>query len=210
MQQPRDYDTFYAIIIVLSVIVIYNFVPSLNYDSAGGTLDFNTVSPDLKITSDRTFAIRVSMRQPYPSHPARFDDIPQALTTECVSTGRYSWLVETQGHWDIGVAYKNISRKGTYRVRIGTNKESWSIRHDKTGRLFAFHDNLRAKIPKSLNSNMIQRIAVIVDFEGGVVSFAKKGRGLENLYAFKATFSQPVCLGLGLYSVNPQSTVTIV
>lgn len=56
---------------------------------------------------------------------------------------------------------------------------------------------------------MIQIIAVTVDFERGTISFAEKGRRLENLYGFKASFNQPVCVGLGLYSVEPQSTVSI-
>ncbi|XP_063075923.1 E3 ubiquitin-protein ligase TRIM15-like [Engraulis encrasicolus] len=213
VDSPKDNSTFHAILIVLAIIAMYNFVGSLNLRSgpSGGTLNISTVSPVLKVTSDRTFAIRMSMDQRYPSHPARFDDVPQALSAECPSSGRHSWLVEVQGHWDIGVAYKNISRKGSHGVRLGTNRESWSIRHEKsTGRLVALHDNIRTKIKRTIESDMIQRIVIAVDFDLGVITFAKRGQKLQNLYAFKATLSQPVCLGIGLYSVDPQSTVTIV
>ncbi|XP_062371614.1 stonustoxin subunit alpha-like [Sardina pilchardus] len=188
-------------------IIYYLFPPALALECS---LDMHTVNPLMKVTSDHTFAVRVSSDQHYPSHPSRFDDIPQALTTECVSTGKHSWLVEVQGHWDIGMAYKNISRKGTYGVRLGTNKESWSIRHNKMGHVLALHNNERRKIETSLDISMIQKIAVTVDFERGTISFARKGIRLESLYGFKASFDQPVCLGFGLYSLTPQSTASIV
>lgn len=170
----------------------------------------DTVSPLLKVTSDHTFAVRVSSAQHHPPHPSRFDDVPQALTTECISSGKHSWLVEAQGHWDIGLAYKNISRKGTYSVRLGTNEESWGIRHDKMGHVLALHNNERRRIETSFDNSMVHKIAVTVDFEKGAISFARKGIRLESLYGFKASFNQPVCLGFGLYSLKPQSTASII
>ncbi|XP_031415742.1 E3 ubiquitin-protein ligase TRIM7-like [Clupea harengus] len=51
-QEPRDYSTFYAIIITLGLIFIYIFAPPSNSAAVGITLDMDTVNPLLKVNND--------------------------------------------------------------------------------------------------------------------------------------------------------------
>lgn len=168
----------------------------------------DTVNPFLKVNR-HTYAVRFLDDQNYPYHPSRFSDIPQALTTECITTGKHKWFVRVRGYWDLGLAYKTIRRKGSYGVRLGSNAESWAIQHKRGGQIHALHNNKEVVVQTYIDSITIQTIEVAVDFERGTISFAKRGVFWQSLYDFKTSFTQPVCLGFGLYSVAPPSSISI-
>ncbi|XP_062408697.1 E3 ubiquitin/ISG15 ligase TRIM25-like [Sardina pilchardus] len=171
-------------------------------------LDLDSASPFLTVSGDRQSAIRVSSKRPYSSHPSRFYSAPQVLTTNCVHFGSNYWLVDVQGYWDIGVAYPSIGRKGK-GTSLGNNAVSWSLSH-KMGNLAAYHNNNKITVQRLLENPDYQRIAVFVDFDIGLIHFAEVGNKLNNLYTFEAQLTRSVCLAVGLYSVDPPSSMSII
>ncbi|XP_024246983.1 E3 ubiquitin/ISG15 ligase TRIM25 isoform X2 [Oncorhynchus tshawytscha] len=171
------------------------------------TLDVDSASPFLKVSLDLQSVERVKDKLSLPSHPSRFDKAPQVLTTQCYSSGRHYWEVEAKGYWDIAVSYQSIKRKGTDGPVFGLNKESWSITHNAKGNLFAYHNKMKREIANSLKGN---RVTVVVDFAKGTITFSEVNINLTKLHQFNAQLSQPVCLGFGLYRVDPPSRVAII
>lgn len=160
------------------------------------------------LTEDHKSAVRLSRRLSYSSHHSRFYSAPQVMTTNCVYSGSNLWMVDLQGYWDVGVAYPSISRSGKSSA-LGINSVSWSLSH-KLGVLSAYHNKKKIKVQMSPGNQDIQRIAVYVDFDDGVILFAEVGHKFNFLYAFEAVLTQPVCLAVGLYSVDPPSSVSII
>ena len=175
-------------------------VLTLNIDSASAYL---RVSPDLQSVE------RVKTKLPHPSHPARFEEVPQVLSSQCVSSGRHVWEVEAEGYWDIAVSYTSIQRKGKGKdgAAFGVNAKSWSLMRNDIGQLFAYHNNSKKILNKILNHN---KVAVVVDFGKDIISFLEVGATNNQLHEFKAQLTEPVCLGIGLYRVDPQSRVSII
>uniref|UniRef100_A0A4W5RV25 Uncharacterized protein n=1 Tax=Hucho hucho TaxID=62062 RepID=A0A4W5RV25_9TELE len=171
------------------------------------TLDVDSASPFLKVSLDLQSVERVEDKLSLPSHPSRFDKAPQVLTTQCYSSGRHYWEVEAMGYWDIAVSYQSIKRKGTEGPVFGLNKESWSITQNAKGNLFAYHNKMKREIAKSLKGN---RVTVVVDFGKGTITFSEVNVNLTKLHQFNAQLSQPVCLGFGLYRIDPPSRVAII
>ncbi|XP_062338077.1 nuclear factor 7, ovary-like [Osmerus eperlanus] len=175
-------------------------VLSLNIDSASAYLK---VSPDLQSVE------RVKTKLPHSSHPARFEKVPQVLSSQCVSSGRHVWVVEAEGYWDIAVSYTSIQRKrkGKDGAAFGVNAKSWSLMRNDIGQLFAYHNNSKKILNKTLNHN---KVAVVVDFGKDIISFLEVGATNNQLHEFKAQLTEPVCLGIGLYRVDPHSRVSII
>ncbi|XP_010887762.2 E3 ubiquitin/ISG15 ligase TRIM25-like [Esox lucius] len=171
------------------------------------TLDVDSASPFLMVSPDLQSVERLGKKQTLHDHPSRFNKVPQVLTTQCHSSGRHYWEVEVEGYWDIAVSYKSIRRKGTEGPAFGLNKESWSITHNDKGNLFAYHNKIKRELARSLKGN---RVAVMVDFENGTITFFEVDLKNTKLHQFNAELSQPVCLGFGLYKVDPPSRVTII
>ncbi|KAL0966319.1 hypothetical protein UPYG_G00293840 [Umbra pygmaea] len=180
--------------------------------NAGGTihapaLDVDSASPFLRLSPDLRSVERLGTKQSLPSHPSRFDKVPQVLTTQCYSSGRHHWEVDVEGYWDVAVSYQSIKRKGTEGLGFGLNKESWSITHNIKGDLFAYHNKIKRELAHSLKGS---RVAVVVDFEKGTITFSEVEIKHMQLHQFRAELSQPVCLGFGLYRGEPLSRATII
>ncbi|XP_028283542.1 E3 ubiquitin-protein ligase TRIM58-like isoform X2 [Parambassis ranga] len=167
-------------------------------------LDMDTVNHFLRVSSDLTTVKRVGTRLNYPHTNNRFDEAPQVLSTQCFSSGTHIWEVEAEGQWDIAVSYKSIPRKSKDSSVFGNNVESWSLKHDGKGTLSVHHNKGQTAVSESLQSRWI---AVMVSFEEGSIAFNST---TAQLHKFKATLIQPVCLGLGVYVVNPPSSASIV
>lgn len=56
------------------------------------------------------------------------------------------------------------------------------------------------------------RVAVAVDYSAGTITFSEVGpaNSLTHLHTFCTVFSQPLCLGFGLYKAELNSRVVIV
>ncbi|KAE8291320.1 RING finger protein nhl-1 [Larimichthys crocea] len=170
-------------------------------------LDLDTASPFLGVSTDLQTAERVKTKMGYPSSKSRFTEAPQVLSARCFSTGTHIWEVEAEGYWDIAVAYKSIQRKSKYNSTFGMNAQSWSLTHNGKGKLFAYHNGVKSVLSETLKSS---RIAVMVNFEKGNITFSAVEPTISQLHEFKAELTQPLCLGLGLYRVDPPSTASIV
>lgn len=171
------------------------------------TLDLDTVNHILGVSADLRTAERVKAKLDYPSTSSRFDEAPQVLSTRCFSSGVHVWEVEAEGHWDIAVSYKSIQRKCKESCAFGNNTESWSLVHKGKGNLFAYHNKIETVLSGTLPSS---RIAVVVNFEEGTISFGAVDSTVTQLHQFKAELTQPVCLGLGLHHVDPPSRASVV
>lgn len=170
-------------------------------------LDLDTASPFLGVSVDLQTVERLKTKVSYPSSKSRFEEAPQVLSAQCFSTGTHVWEVEAEGYWDIAVSYKSIQRKSKYSSAFGNNALSWSLMHNSKGKLFAYHNGRKTVLSETLQSG---RIAVMVDFEKGNITFSSVESTITQLHKFKAELMQPVCLGLGLYRVDPPSRASIV
>ncbi len=170
-------------------------------------LDPDTASPFLGVSADLQTVERVKTKLDYPNSNSRFDKAPQVLSTRCFSSGTHIWVVEAEGYWDIAVSYKSILRKRKYSSAFGNNAESWSLTHNGKGTLFAYHNKRKTVVPGTLQS---RRIAVAVNFKKGDIIFSAVESTITQLHEFKAKLTQPVCLGLGLYRVDPPSRASVV
>ncbi|XP_042353614.1 E3 ubiquitin-protein ligase Midline-1-like [Plectropomus leopardus] len=186
---------------------VKNYIPAETEDQGPLMLDLDTVSPFLGVSADLQTAERMKTKLAYPKSNSRFEEAPQVLSAWCFSSGTHVWEVEAEGYWDIAVSYKSIQRKSTDISAFGNNTESWSLTHNGKGELFANHNRTRTVLSGLLQSS---RIAVMVNFEEGNITFSTVEFTVTQLHEFKAKLTQPVCLGLGLYSVDPPSRASIV
>ncbi|XP_063058200.1 tripartite motif-containing protein 14-like [Engraulis encrasicolus] len=167
------------------------------------TLNKYTANPFLHVSDDLLTVRRLKNPQYYPPHPLRFTEDPQVLSTQCASHGRHYWELEAEGSWDIAVTYETIT---TTLSAFGTDAQSWSLRHDSKGRLFAYHTGERQRIHKSLTHNTI---GVVVDFYEGEIIFKEMGTTYNHLHTFEVDLNQPVCLGLGLFRPDLNTTISV-
>ncbi|XP_040910476.1 E3 ubiquitin-protein ligase TRIM11 [Toxotes jaculatrix] len=173
------------------------------------TLDTNTAHPLLSIADDLRSATRVKNRLPCAAHPERFDHWPQVLTVQTFSSGTHYWELEAVGFWDIGVCYRSIGRKGKDANAFGNNKVSWSLTQQHDRKLAAWHNRRKTRLTHQMTSN---RVAVALDYGAGTITFSEVGPSgnLTHLHSFSTTFTQPVCLGFGLYKAELNSRISIV
>lgn len=79
--------------------------------------------------------------------------------------------------------------------------------HDK--KLAAWHNRRKTRLTYQMTGN---RVAVAVDYSSGTITYSEVGpsNNLIHLHTFSTTFTQPVCLGFGLYKAELNSRITIV
>ncbi|XP_066579059.1 tripartite motif-containing protein 14 [Amia ocellicauda] len=182
----------------------------LSADQDGGplTLDMNTAHPQLKISEELLSAERVKDKQPYPDHPDRFEYWSQVLSCQSFSSGTHHWEMEVEGVWRVGISYKSIKRRGKERSAVlGCNSVSRSILQTDKKELLVWHNDNQTVLPVTRSPS---RVAVSLDYSAGSVSFYEAGDTLTHLHTFSTTFTQPVCLGFGVYNTDPHSRVAIV
>ncbi|MBN3317876.1 TRI16 protein, partial [Atractosteus spatula] len=165
-----------------SLRVLYGMVPSLNPDTA---------YPKLALADGNRGLSYCEEPQPYPPSTARFSNFPQVLGAEPREGGRAYWEVEIHGdgRWKVGVCDARIGRKGTEDTcRLGYNAHSWCL-YGERGRLEALHN----KVAFPLDARPPQRVGVLLDFEGGLLSFYSVAEGsLILLHSFQEKFTQPL------------------
>ncbi|XP_029308537.1 E3 ubiquitin-protein ligase TRIM11 [Cottoperca gobio] len=173
------------------------------------TVDTNTAHPLLSISDDLRSVTRVKNRLPYTAHPERFDHWPQVLAAQTFTSGTHYWELEAEGFWDIGVCYRSIGRKGKEGNAFGNNKVSWSLTQQHDRKLAAWHNRRKTRLTYQMTGN---RVAVTVDYSAGTITFSEVGpsNNLAHLHTFSTSFTQPVCLGFGLYKAELNSHITIV
>ncbi|XP_012723904.2 E3 ubiquitin-protein ligase TRIM11 [Fundulus heteroclitus] len=173
------------------------------------TLDTNSAHPLLSISDNLRSVTRVKSRLPCAAHPERFDHWPQVLTVQTFSSGTHYWELEAEGFWDVAVCYRSIGRKGKEGNAFGNNKVSWSLTQQHDRKLSAWHNRRKTRLTHQMVGN---RVAVAVDYSSGTITFSEVGpsNNLVHLHTFSTSFTQPVCLGFGLYKAELKSRISIV
>ncbi|XP_044062924.1 tripartite motif-containing protein 16-like [Siniperca chuatsi] len=159
------------------------------------TLDPNTAHTLLLLSEGNRKATTTSQQQSYSSHPDRFTACCQVLSRESL-TGRCYWEVEWRGGGvDVAVAYKNISRAGSWNeCGFGFNDKSWSL-HCDTKRYAFYYSSVKTPVSGPQSS----RVGVYLDHSAGILSFYSISETMTLLHRVQTTFTQPLYAGLRLY-----------
>ncbi|XP_028254685.1 NLR family CARD domain-containing protein 3-like [Parambassis ranga] len=171
------------------------------------TLDPNTANRKLFLSDDNKKVTEVTEEQPYPHHPERFHHWTQVLCREGL-TGRCYWEMDWKGWANIGVAYREIKRKGLDDdCWFGQNGKSWSLLCCNSN-YTACHKNRRTVIPNPY-SNDSGRAAVYLDCPAGTLSFYRVSSDtLIHLHTFHSTFTKPLYPAFG-FELNCESSVSL-
>uniref|UniRef100_A0A8C3AK55 Tripartite motif-containing protein 16-like n=1 Tax=Cyclopterus lumpus TaxID=8103 RepID=A0A8C3AK55_CYCLU len=158
------------------------------------TLDPNTVHTHVLLSEGNRKATLVKKTQLYHWHPDRFLERWQVLSKEGL-TGRCYWEVKRSGvEVLIAVAYKDISRSGTFDTCVfGNNSKSWGLASYKNGYQFK-HSNIRTPVSGPQSS----RLGVYLDHGAGILSFYSVSETMTLLHRVQTTFTQPLHVGFWL------------
>ncbi|XP_064819297.1 uncharacterized protein LOC135537013 [Oncorhynchus masou masou] len=169
------------------------------------TLDPNTANPHLILSEGNRKVTRVVEDQHYEDHPDRFDCLYQVLCRECLSGGRYYWVVEMDGTGAvIGVVYRGMKRKGRgVDSDIGGNKKSWCLFCSRSGYCF-YHPGVCSR---SIPGPVSNRVGVYLDWPAGTLSFysVSSSGTLTHLHTEHTTFTEPLYPGFGVSSSSVTS-----
>uniref|UniRef100_A0AAQ5Y2V4 E3 ubiquitin/ISG15 ligase TRIM25-like n=1 Tax=Amphiprion ocellaris TaxID=80972 RepID=A0AAQ5Y2V4_AMPOC len=170
------------------------------------TMDPNTVYRHVQLSDGGHKATMKAENLNPHDHPERFQFWRQVLCSEPLAGSPYYWEVEWTGQKvTIGVAYKDIERKGSDdKSRLGHNALSWSLYWSGTGFSF-WHDNKE----KLLGSPKSRRIGVYLDQHAGILAFYSIANNQASLiHRHKEEFSGPLYPGFRFWA-GVGNTVTI-
>ncbi|XP_030259880.1 tripartite motif-containing protein 16-like [Sparus aurata] len=156
------------------------------------TMDPNTAHTQLLLSKGNRIATVTSKPQPDSSHPDRFTECYQVLSTESL-TGRCYWEVKwREGGGYVAVAYKNISRAESWNeCAFGCNAKSWALFWDNAGYTF-LHNNVQTPVSGRLSC----RVGVYLDHSAGILSFYSVSETMTLLHRVQTTFTQPLYAGV--------------
>ncbi|XP_031133312.1 tripartite motif-containing protein 16-like protein [Sander lucioperca] len=161
-------------------------------------MDPNTASTKMVLSEENRKATSVQDEQSYPSHPDRFMDRSQVLSSKGLTSGRCYWEVEWSGLGvTVAVAYKGIVRTGEESI-FGNNDKSWALEcvAKGTDNYINFKHNSK-KI--HISGPQFSRVGVYVDYKAGILSFYSVSETITLLHKEQTTFTQPLYAGLGVY-----------
>ncbi|XP_030609065.1 tripartite motif-containing protein 16-like [Archocentrus centrarchus] len=158
------------------------------------TLDPNTANRYLLLSEGNRKVTLMEQQQFYSHHSDRFTGCYQVLSRESL-TGRCYWEVEWRGGGVcVAVAYKNISRAGSFNeCFFGNNDNSWALRCDTNS--YTFWHN---KVQTVLSGPRSSRVGVYLDHRAGILSFYSVSETMTLLHRVQTTFTQPLYAGLWL------------
>ncbi|XP_045906830.1 tripartite motif-containing protein 16-like [Micropterus dolomieu] len=159
------------------------------------TLDPNTAHTRLLLSEGNRKATLMRKNQSYSNHPDRFASCWQVLSRESL-TGRCYWEVEWRGRGvHVAVAYKNISRAGSWRkCDFGFNDKSWALDCEKDSYTFLYNN-----VQTPFSGPRSSRVGVYLDHSAGILSFYSISETMTLLHRVQTTFTQPLYAGLWLY-----------
>ncbi|XP_060905473.1 NACHT, LRR and PYD domains-containing protein 3-like [Labrus mixtus] len=166
------------------------FKPGLRKYVCELTIDLKTAHKRLVVSDEDRKVSQARKEQPYPDHSDRFDYWPQVLCKEGLRNRCY-WEVEWEGKWiGIGVAYKNMKRKGQDNDCVmGYNRKSWSLHCSSKGyRAYHNFESIVVGVPLA----GCRGLAVYLDWKAGMLSFYRvsSGRSLTHLHTFSTEFTE--------------------
>ncbi|CAN0113309.1 unnamed protein product [Lampetra fluviatilis] len=155
------------------------------------TVDPNSASNKLKISSDLWTVMRTAVSQGRTDHPQRFNGCPQALCSESFSSGQHYWEVDVggaSGGCVVGVAYGTIARKGRGKeCGLGLNDSSWVLCKNNNS-CYVRHGRVWTSVPVR---DPPRRVGCHLHWEAGLLSFYRAD-SMELLHSIHHSFSQPL------------------
>ncbi|XP_014916606.1 E3 ubiquitin/ISG15 ligase TRIM25 [Poecilia latipinna] len=171
------------------------------------TFNVCTAHPSLLVSNDLHTVRCTSSKQSYVEHPERFLSAPQILCSQGFSRGTHIWVAEMGSNcmWSLGACYKSIPRRGDHS-RLGHNLVSWRLQW-KNGKLTACSSSSNAVLGEVFQYP--SKIEVVLDCEGGTLSFHTIKSRREHLYTFKTVFKEPVYPAFSIHSNTSESWITL-
>ncbi|XP_039460888.1 stonustoxin subunit beta-like [Oreochromis aureus] len=166
----------------------YRLKPGIKKYGRELKLDENTASKRLILEGDRKVRTvkKVEEKPARPENEDRFKR-SQVLCAEGLK-GLCYWEVEWSGMVGIAVAYKRVGRKLDSSGGLGCNEMSWSLNCSRS-KCTAMH----GKTSKPLKLPSSQKIAVLLDWEGGTLSYySVSSEKLSLIHTFHAKFTEPL------------------
>ncbi|XP_047225166.1 tripartite motif-containing protein 16-like [Girardinichthys multiradiatus] len=158
------------------------------------TLDPDTAHRYLLLSEENRKVTVMDQHQSYSSHPDRFTECFQVLSSESL-TGCCYWEVERRAKVAyIAVSYKNISRAGN-GSGFGYNNKSWSLYCYQ--RKYEFWHK---KMSTSISGPGSSRVGVYLDHRAGLLSFYSVSKTMTLLHRVQTTFTQPLHAGLWVFN----------
>ncbi|XP_030064235.1 E3 ubiquitin/ISG15 ligase TRIM25 [Microcaecilia unicolor] len=162
-------------------------------------VDINTAHKRVVLSDNCTRISVTDTPQNYSDNPQRFTHCSQVLCQQGFFQGIHYWEIDIQSSTfcGIGIAYKNIDRKGT-DSRLGRNRVSWCIEWFNA-KLSAWHNDVEEILPNPNPS----KVGVLVNCdEGSVIFYSVSKKKISLLYKFQAQFTQSVYPAFWVFSSN--------
>ena len=85
---------------------------------------------------------------------------------------------------------------------------SWSLTQQHDKKLAVWHNRRKIRLSTQMTGN---RVGVALDYGAGTITFSEVGPSsvLSHLHTFSTSFTQPVCMGFGLYKAELNSRISI-
>ncbi|XP_037644576.1 tripartite motif-containing protein 16-like [Sebastes umbrosus] len=157
------------------------------------TLDPNTAPSWMVVSEQRRKVTTIPMELFVHCYSSDKFKNYQILSRESL-TGRCYWEVEWDALVTIAVAYKDMSRSGTYEeCAFGHNDKSWALY------CLAKYEFRHNNINTPISGKSSYKVGVFVDHKAGVLSFYNVGETMTLLHRVQTTFTQPLYAGLALH-----------
>ncbi|XP_054915616.1 tripartite motif-containing protein 16-like [Poeciliopsis prolifica] len=156
------------------------------------TLDPNTANTQLGLSEGNRKTTLMDQLQSLSSHPDRFTDEPQVLSSQRL-TGRRYWEVDWSGKLvRVAVAYKSTSRAGRWNKSLfGSNNKSWALICSQKGFQFSHND-----IWESISGPVSSRVGVDLDHKAGTLSFYRVSESMTLIHRVQTRFTEPLHAGV--------------
>ncbi|XP_053568315.1 E3 ubiquitin/ISG15 ligase TRIM25-like [Bombina bombina] len=153
-------------------------------------LDVNTAPNTVNVSGDLKTASWTELNQEWAESSQRFtDNVPQVLSTRSFSSGQHYWEVATseEGEWGLAVCYASIERQGD-ASELGKNNKSWAL-YGNENKCTVVHNTIISPLSHRLSCD---RVGILLDYEGGRLSFYELSDPIKHLQTFTATFTEPL------------------
>ncbi|XP_003768944.2 tripartite motif-containing protein 15 [Sarcophilus harrisii] len=180
-----------------------NLLLHLDTNAGGITLDPQTASWSLILSTDRKSVRYTKQKQNLQENPQRFDRLPAVLGAQGFSSGKHSWEIEVVlgdgGGCTVGVAREDMKRKGD--MGLSTEEGVWAV-------IFSYHQCWASTCPGTdLQLNEIpHRVQVTLDYSGGHVTLSN-AETQTTIFTFLTSFSGKIFPFFAVWKKGSQLTL---
>ncbi|XP_014877342.1 NACHT, LRR and PYD domains-containing protein 12-like isoform X2 [Poecilia latipinna] len=174
----------------------------LNKYACDLTFDINTANEYLILSECNRTVSLMEEKQKYPDHPERFEYEGQVMCREAL-TGRHYWEMEWTSVINMGVAFKEVKRKG-WDSQLDWSDKTWMLLNDSSNGFTFSHGLQRVFIPipyidvKAFLART-RRVGLFLDWPAGILCFYWVSDDTRTLlHTFHSTFTEPVYPSFGV------------